>query len=42
VPELAAQVLPELHRAGVAAPRTGTTLRESFGLPRPANRYAAA
>lgn len=42
LPELAAQVLPELHRAGVAAPRTGTTLRETFGLPRPANRYAAA
>jgi alkanesulfonate monooxygenase SsuD/methylene tetrahydromethanopterin reductase-like flavin-dependent oxidoreductase (luciferase family) len=43
LPELAAVVLPELRRAGVlAAPAPGSTLRESFGLPRPANRYAAA
>ncbi|MDR7161082.1 LLM class flavin-dependent oxidoreductase [Arthrobacter sp. BE255] len=43
LPELAAVVLPELRRAGLlAAPAPGSTLRESFGLPRPANRYAAA
>jgi alkanesulfonate monooxygenase SsuD/methylene tetrahydromethanopterin reductase-like flavin-dependent oxidoreductase (luciferase family) len=43
LPELAAAVLPELRRAGLlAAPAQGSTLREAFGLPRPANRYAAA
>ncbi len=43
LPELAAVVLPALRRAGLlAAPSPGSTLRESFGLPRPANRYAAA
>jgi alkanesulfonate monooxygenase SsuD/methylene tetrahydromethanopterin reductase-like flavin-dependent oxidoreductase (luciferase family) len=43
LPELAAAVLPELRRANIAtAPVPGSTLRESFGLPRPANRYAAA
>jgi alkanesulfonate monooxygenase SsuD/methylene tetrahydromethanopterin reductase-like flavin-dependent oxidoreductase (luciferase family) len=42
LPELAALVLPELRRAGLlSAPVPGSTLRESFGLPRPANRYAA-
>jgi alkanesulfonate monooxygenase SsuD/methylene tetrahydromethanopterin reductase-like flavin-dependent oxidoreductase (luciferase family) len=43
LPELAAAVLPGLRRANlVTAPAPGGTLRESFGLPRPANRYAAA
>lgn len=42
LPELAAKVLPQLRRAGVTAPQAGTTLRETFGLPRPANRYTAA
>jgi alkanesulfonate monooxygenase SsuD/methylene tetrahydromethanopterin reductase-like flavin-dependent oxidoreductase (luciferase family) len=43
LPELAALVLPELRRTGLlAVPAPGSTLRESFGLPRPANRYAAA
>ncbi len=42
-PELAYKVLPELHRSGLVVPPVpGTTLRETFGLPRPANRYAAA
>jgi alkanesulfonate monooxygenase SsuD/methylene tetrahydromethanopterin reductase-like flavin-dependent oxidoreductase (luciferase family) len=43
LPELAALVLPELRRTGlVAGPAQGSTLRDSFALPRPANRYAAA
>jgi alkanesulfonate monooxygenase SsuD/methylene tetrahydromethanopterin reductase-like flavin-dependent oxidoreductase (luciferase family) len=43
LPELAALVLPELRRTGLlSAPVPGSTLRESFGLPRPANRFAAA
>ncbi|KNH22499.1 nitrilotriacetate monooxygenase [Arthrobacter sp. ZBG10] len=43
LPELALNVLPALRAAGlVSAPAAGTTLRRSFGLPRPANRYAAA
>ena len=43
LPELAAAVLPELRRAKLlTAPLPGSTLRDSFGLSRPANRYAAA
>ncbi|VXB49750.1 Luciferase-like monooxygenase [Arthrobacter sp. 9V] len=43
LPELANKVLPELFRSGlVVPPAPGSTLRESFGLPRPANRFAAA
>ncbi|MHC6220727.1 LLM class flavin-dependent oxidoreductase [Arthrobacter sp. MMS24-S77] len=43
LPELSFQVLPELRRHGlVGAPEPGTTLRQSFGLPRPANRYATS
>ncbi|MGP0221423.1 MULTISPECIES: LLM class flavin-dependent oxidoreductase [unclassified Paenarthrobacter] len=43
LPELARKVLPELHKSGlVTPPKPGTTLREIFRLPRPANRYAAA
>jgi alkanesulfonate monooxygenase SsuD/methylene tetrahydromethanopterin reductase-like flavin-dependent oxidoreductase (luciferase family) len=43
LPELAALVLPELRRTGLlSSPVPGGTLRDSFGLPRPANRYAAA
>lgn len=42
-PELAFTVLPELHRTGLVIPPVpGTSLRETFGLPRPANRFAAA
>ncbi|GAA2222681.1 LLM class flavin-dependent oxidoreductase [Promicromonospora sukumoe] len=40
LPVLARDVLPALRAARlVAAPRAGATLRESLGLPRPANRY---
>ncbi|MFC8799921.1 nitrilotriacetate monooxygenase [Promicromonospora sp. NPDC057138] len=40
LPALARDVLPALRAARlVAAPRPGATLRESLGLPRPANRY---
>ncbi|WP_369372078.1 nitrilotriacetate monooxygenase [Promicromonospora sp. Populi] len=40
LPVLARDVLPTLRAARlVAAPRPGATLRESLGLPRPANRY---
>jgi alkanesulfonate monooxygenase SsuD/methylene tetrahydromethanopterin reductase-like flavin-dependent oxidoreductase (luciferase family) len=40
LPVLARDVLPALRAARlVAAPRPGATLRESLGLPRPANRY---
>ncbi|WP_043806323.1 LLM class flavin-dependent oxidoreductase [Paenarthrobacter aurescens] len=43
LPELANKVLPELRRTGlVVPPAPGRTLRETFGLPRPANRFAAA
>jgi alkanesulfonate monooxygenase SsuD/methylene tetrahydromethanopterin reductase-like flavin-dependent oxidoreductase (luciferase family) len=43
LPELATRVLPELHRTGlVVPPLPGTTLRQTFGFPRPANRFAAA
>jgi len=45
LPLLADQVLPALRAAGLAAAaypvRTGSTLRDSLGLPRPASRYAA-
>jgi alkanesulfonate monooxygenase SsuD/methylene tetrahydromethanopterin reductase-like flavin-dependent oxidoreductase (luciferase family) len=42
LPALAREVLPALraHRV-TASPRPGATLRESLGLPRPANRYDA-
>ncbi len=40
LPVLARDVLPALRAARrTAAPRPGATLRESLGLPRPANRY---
>ncbi|MGW2095127.1 LLM class flavin-dependent oxidoreductase [Promicromonospora sukumoe] len=40
LPVLARDVLPALRANRlVAAPRAGATLRESLGLPRPANRY---
>ncbi|MFD6447206.1 LLM class flavin-dependent oxidoreductase [Promicromonospora sp. NPDC060204] len=40
LPVLARDVLPALRAARLtAAPRAGATLRESLGLPRPANRY---
>ncbi|MFI2102254.1 nitrilotriacetate monooxygenase [Isoptericola sp. NPDC019693] len=40
LPALAAVVLPALRAARLtAAPRSGATLREALGLPRPANRY---
>jgi alkanesulfonate monooxygenase SsuD/methylene tetrahydromethanopterin reductase-like flavin-dependent oxidoreductase (luciferase family) len=40
LPVLARDVLPALRATRlVAAPRPGATLRESLGLPRPANRY---
>ncbi|GAB3103019.1 LLM class flavin-dependent oxidoreductase [Isoptericola nanjingensis] len=40
LPVLARDVLPALHAARLtAAPRAGATLRETLGLPRPANRY---
>ncbi|MFJ3407226.1 LLM class flavin-dependent oxidoreductase [Promicromonospora sp. NPDC090134] len=40
LPVLARDVLPALRAARLtAAPRPGATLRESLGLPRPANRY---
>ncbi|HKU35096.1 MAG TPA: LLM class flavin-dependent oxidoreductase [Paenarthrobacter sp.] len=43
LPELAHKVLPALHESGlVVPPAPGSTLREAFSLPRPANRYAAA
>lgn len=43
LPVLAAQVLPALAAAGLhRAPRPGDTLRSTLGLPRPANRFAAA
>jgi alkanesulfonate monooxygenase SsuD/methylene tetrahydromethanopterin reductase-like flavin-dependent oxidoreductase (luciferase family) len=42
LPELSARVLPALFEAGVAArPVAGSTLRSTFGLPRPQNRFAA-
>ena len=43
LPVLTAQVLPALAAAGLhRPPRPGATLHESLGLPRPANRFAAA
>ncbi|WP_211265625.1 hypothetical protein [Actinacidiphila oryziradicis] len=43
LPVLAERVLPKLAAAGLRrAPRPGGTLRETLGLPRPANRFAAA
>ncbi|MFF1922319.1 LLM class flavin-dependent oxidoreductase [Streptomyces sp. NPDC058221] len=43
LPVLAERVLPRVTGAGPRrVPRTGTTLRETLGLARPANRYAAA
>ncbi|WP_326667501.1 LLM class flavin-dependent oxidoreductase [Streptomyces sp. NBC_01257] len=43
LPVLTEQVLPALAAAGLhRAPRPGNTLRETLGLPRPANRFAAA
>ncbi|MFI2363489.1 LLM class flavin-dependent oxidoreductase [Promicromonospora sp. NPDC019610] len=40
LPVLARDVLPALRAARLTAPpRAGATLRESLGLPRPANRY---
>jgi alkanesulfonate monooxygenase SsuD/methylene tetrahydromethanopterin reductase-like flavin-dependent oxidoreductase (luciferase family) len=40
LPVLARDVLPALRAARLTeAPRPGATLRESLGLPRPANRY---
>jgi len=40
LPVLSRDVLPALRAARLtAAPRAGATLRESLGLPRPANRY---
>ncbi|MFK0004824.1 LLM class flavin-dependent oxidoreductase [Paenarthrobacter sp. NPDC090522] len=43
LPELAYKVLPALHKTGLVTPlKPGTTLRETFQLPRPANRFAAA
>ncbi|SKC71801.1 LLM class oxidoreductase [Krasilnikoviella flava] len=42
LPVLARDVLPVLRAARLtAAPRAGATLRETLGLPRPANRYDA-
>jgi FMN-dependent oxidoreductase (nitrilotriacetate monooxygenase family) len=41
--DFVAQVIPELQRRGVfRTAYEGTTLRENLGLPRPANRHAAA
>ncbi len=41
LPVLSARVLPALFAAGVAArPLVGSTLRATFGLARPANRFA--
>ncbi|WNI14838.1 LLM class flavin-dependent oxidoreductase [Actinacidiphila sp. ITFR-21] len=43
LPVLAGQVLPALAEAGLhRPPRPGDTLRSALGLPRPANRFAAA
>lgn len=43
LPVLTERVLPKLAAAGLTrAPRAGATLRETLGLPRPANRFAAA
>lgn len=43
LPVLAEQVLPALAAAGLHhPPRPGDTLRTTLGLPRPANRFAAA
>ncbi|WP_428936277.1 LLM class flavin-dependent oxidoreductase [Streptomyces sp. ACT015] len=43
LPVLAAEVLPALAAAGLHRPPVpGATLRASLGLPRPANRHAAA
>ncbi|QIQ06372.1 LLM class flavin-dependent oxidoreductase [Streptomyces liangshanensis] len=42
LPVLTGHVLPELAAAGLwRAPRPGATLRDTLGLPRPANRFAA-
>jgi alkanesulfonate monooxygenase SsuD/methylene tetrahydromethanopterin reductase-like flavin-dependent oxidoreductase (luciferase family) len=42
LPVLTAQVLPALAAAGLhRPPRPGATLRDTLGLPRPANRFAA-
>ncbi|WNI20785.1 LLM class flavin-dependent oxidoreductase [Streptomyces sp. ITFR-16] len=42
LPVLAAQVLPALAAAGLhRPPLPGATLRDTLGLPRPANRFAA-
>lgn len=42
LPVLIEHVLPELSATGLwHAPRPGGTLRETLGLPRPANRFAA-
>ena len=42
LPELSARVLPALFEARIAArPVAGSTLRATFGLPRPQNRFAA-
>jgi alkanesulfonate monooxygenase SsuD/methylene tetrahydromethanopterin reductase-like flavin-dependent oxidoreductase (luciferase family) len=41
--ELANAVLPELRARGIlVSPRAGSTLRENWGLTRPANRYLEA
>ncbi|MFJ2513079.1 LLM class flavin-dependent oxidoreductase [Streptomyces griseoviridis] len=43
LPVLTERVLPALAAEGLhRAPRPGATLRESLGLPRPANRFATA
>jgi len=43
LPELQFAVLRPLIREGIiAAPQTGATLRETLGLPHPANRFATA
>ncbi|MFD0331792.1 hypothetical protein ACFQZC_35655 [Streptacidiphilus monticola] len=43
LPVLTDQLPPALDRAGLhRAPRPGAILRDSLGLPRPANRFAAA
>ncbi|MFE4958225.1 hypothetical protein ACFRCW_30285 [Streptomyces sp. NPDC056653] len=43
LPVLAERVLPRLAEAGLRrAPRPGSTLRETLGLPRPTSRFAAA
>ncbi|MEV0844275.1 LLM class flavin-dependent oxidoreductase [Streptomyces sp. NPDC049954] len=42
LPVLTERVLPSLSEAGLRRPpRPGDTLRETLGLPRPANRFAA-